>query len=153
MQARAFRNEIEHYQIEISDSDFRSLSVDFLAICMLIAQALLSINVADAFSWDYSHAGPDEVANYLSIALARVSDTGRGAARRAGESWVSRNPSDPVFLCLSCGARAVSRDRGLCMGCGAEGDEEIVAMLEDFSASELGIAYLRRRLGRSEDPG
>jgi hypothetical protein len=146
MQAKAFRNAIEHYQIELSDKEFRSLCIDFLAICVLIAQALLSISVADAFSWNYLRGKPDKVSDYLSTALVQASETGRGSAKRAGESWASRNPSEPVFLCMCCGARAVSRDRGMCMGCGFEGDEEIVVMLEEFEASMARIACSRQRL-------
>jgi hypothetical protein len=146
LEAKAFRNTIEHYKIELTEKRLRSLCIDFLAICVLIAQALLSISIADAFSWDYLRDKPDEVANYLATVLAQSSDAGLSSARKAGESWASENASQPVFLCLSCGARAVSRDRGVCMGCGAEGDEETVTMLEDFELAERRIADLRKRL-------
>jgi hypothetical protein len=128
LQAKDLRNAIEHYQIDFKEEILRSLCVDYLAICVLSAQTLLSINIAEAFSWNHFVDQPDEVANYLGAVLGQMSDIGRGSTRRAGDSWASENASEPVFLCLNCGAKAVSRDRGFCMGCGSEGDEEIVAL-------------------------
>ena len=146
LQAKSLRNAIEHYSLDFSEERIRSLCNDFLAVCVLMAQALLSISIADAFSWDYLRDMPDEVAHYLSSVLSQISELGRGSVRRAGESWAAENSSDPVFLCLDCGTRTVSRDRGICMGCGTEGDEDIVTMLEEFQSAERTIANLRRRL-------
>ncbi len=145
LEAKRFRNAIEHYRFEMSE-DLRAICVDFLAVCMLLAQALLLINIADVFSWDYLCNEPDKVADYLTSILAQISERGRCSARKTGELWVSENPSQPVFLCLNCGARAVSRDRGVCMGCGSEGDEEIVELLEDFETAEMELAELQKRL-------
>ena len=69
LEAKRFRNAIEHYRFEMSSDRLRAVCVDFLAICVLISQALLSINIADAFSWDYLHDKPDQVAGYLSISV------------------------------------------------------------------------------------
>jgi hypothetical protein len=143
LETKNLRNAIEHYEFRLAEGRFRTLCTDFLAICALLAQALLSVNIAEAFSWDYLQDKPDQVANYLSAVLDRVSNTGRQAARKAGELWVSANPKEPVFLCLSCGARAVSTERGVCMGCGADGDEDLVALLEDFEATERRLAELQ----------
>jgi hypothetical protein len=57
-------------------------------------------------------------------------------------SSVTENPSQ-VFLCPNCGVRAVSRDRGVYMVCGSEGDQEIVGMLEDFEAVVTELAKLQ----------
>ncbi len=148
LEAKDFRNAIEHYEFDLGDKDLRTLCVDFLAICALLSQSLLSINIADAFSWDSVRDEPDEVAGYLSTILTSISETGRRPGRRAGELWVADNVSDRVFLCLNCGARAVSADRGICMGCGAEGDEDLVTLLEDFKTTILRTTELRKRLDR-----
>jgi hypothetical protein len=144
LEAKSFRNAVEHYQFALEERQFRTLCTDFLAICLLLAQALLTVNIADAFSWDYLRDRPDEVASYLSTVLAQISETGRGSAKHSGELWASENPSHPVFRCLNCGARAVSGERGVCMGCGADGDEELVTILEDFAASQRRIVELQR---------
>jgi hypothetical protein len=114
---------------------------------MFLSQALLSMNIADAFSFDCLRNKPDRVSDFISALLTQASSVGQDMARKAGEAWVSDNPTEPVFLCLNCGARAVSRDRGICMGCGFEGDEEIARLLEDFSATEQEIANPEERLG------
>lgn len=145
LQAKDLRNDIEHYEFKFDQGRFRTLCTDFLAICVLLAQALLSVNIVDVFSWDWLRDKPDPVAKYLSSMLDKLSDTGRQAARKAGELWVSENQGQPVFLCLSCGARAVSTDRGICMGCGAEGDADLVALVEDFAAIERRLAELHNR--------
>ena len=146
LEAKDFRNAMEHSEFELEETTFRSLCTDFLAICALLAQALLSVSIVDAFSWDYLGDAPDKVAEYLSTLLDRVSETGRLATRKSGELWAAANPDEPVFLCLACGVRAVSSERGVCMGCGAEGDEETVAMLEDFAATERKIVELQTML-------
>jgi hypothetical protein len=146
LEAKDFRNRIEHYEFDWEEAKFRSLCTDFLAICVLLSQALLSVNVIEAFSWDYLRDRPDAVIDYTSSVLDRASVAGRDVARRSGDLWASANPDDPVFLCLNCGARAVSSDRGVCMGCGAEGDEELVTLMEDFEASERRIVQLQALL-------
>jgi hypothetical protein len=143
LETKELRNAIEHYEFKLAEDRFRTLCTDFLAVCALLAQALLSLNIAEAFSWDYLRDKPDQVADYLSAVLDRVSNTGRQAASQAGELWASANPAEPVFLCLSCGARAVSTERGVCMGCGAEADGDLVALLEDFGAAERRLAELQ----------
>lgn len=40
-------------------------------------------------------------------------------------------------------------ERGVCMGCGSEGDEEMVTLLEDFEASERRIVELQALLNPS----
>jgi len=144
LEAKDLRNAIEHYEFGFEENRCRTLCTDFLAICVLTAQALLSVNIADAFSsWDYLREGADSIAEYLASVLDKVSEAGRQAARKAGELWVAANPKEPVFLCLSCGARAVSIERGACMGCGAEGDGDLVALLEDFAATARRLADLQ----------
>jgi hypothetical protein len=135
LEAKHFRNAIEHYRLEMSADRLRAICIDFLAVCMLITQALLSINIANVFSWDYLDGRPDPVADYLASILVQATDVGRGSAKRTGDRWVSENQSQAVFLCWNCGARAVSRDRGVCMGCGSEWDEEIAELLEDWKNS------------------
>ena len=146
LEAKDFRNRIEHYEFAWEEAKFRRLCADFLAICVLLSQALLSVNVVDEFSWDYLRDKPDAFGDYISRVLDRASAAGRDAARRSGDLWASANPDHPVFLCLNCGARAVSSDRGVCMGCGAEGDEDLVTLLEDFEASERRIVQLQALL-------
>jgi hypothetical protein len=145
LEAKEFRNRIEHYDFEGTEDRLRTICTDFLEICMLLAEMLLSVNIAEAFGWDYLRDCPDPVAQYLGSVVRGASKAGRDAAKRCGEHWASANLSEPVFRCLHCGARAVSRDRGVCMGCGAEGDEEIAALLEDFSDCARKILDLQRR--------
>jgi hypothetical protein len=149
LEAKDLRSMIEHYQFGGEEARLRSVCTDFLAICVLFAQALLSVNVIDAFSWDHLHDRPDKVGQYLSGTLDRLSERGRQTARRSGAAWIAANPQSPVFLCLHCGARAVSTERGVCMGCGAEGDEDMVALLEEFKATEHRLVELQRRLDPS----
>lgn len=137
------------HQFGFAEAKLRLICADFLAICALLAQALLSISIADAFSWDYLRDEPDKVAQYLSTVLSKASDAGRRAVRRSGELWACSNPEQAVFLCLACGARAVSAERGICMGCGAEGDEEFVGLVEDFEAFERKVIELQRLMGPS----
>ena len=143
LEAKDIRNEIEHYEFAFEESRLRRICADFLAICALLAQALMSLNIADAFYWDCLRDEPDKVAEYMSEILSRASESGRAAAKRSGELWASSNPQQPVFLCLNCGARAVSTERGLCMGCGAEGDGELVALLEEFEGVERRVTELQ----------
>jgi hypothetical protein len=147
LEAKHFRNAIEHSHFQMSEDRLRTICVDFLAICVLISQKLLSMNIADLFSWDYLNDRPDRAADYLASVLAQATETGRASARRAGELWASENPSISVFLCWNCGARAVSRDRGLCMGCGSEFDTEIAELLEDWRTAEMQLAEFRKHLG------
>jgi hypothetical protein len=142
LEAKDIRNRIEHYEFDWAEARFRTLCTDFLAVCVLLSQALLSVNVVDAFSWDYLRDKPDVVAHYFSGLLARASKAGRDVARRSGDLWASANPDQFVFLCLNCGARAVSRERAVCMGCGSEGDEELVALMAEFEASIRRITEL-----------
>ena len=94
LEAKSLRNAIEHYELEFSESKLRAICIDFLAICMLLTQSLLSINAVEAFSWDYLRNEPDEVADYLSTVLSYLSDSGQQSARRAGELWASEtNPA------------------------------------------------------------
>ncbi len=149
LEAKDLRNAVEHHQFGFAEAKLRLICADFLAICALLAQALLSISIADAFSWDYLRDEPDKVAQYLSTVLSKASDAGRRAVRRSGELWACSNPEQAVFLCLTCGARAVSAERGICMGCGAEGDEEFVGLLEDFEAFERKVIELQRLMDPS----
>lgn len=156
LEAKHFRNAIEHFKFQMSGDRLRTICVDFLVICVLLSQKLLSLNIADVFSWDCLNDRPDPVADYLGSILAQATETGRESARRAGELWASENPSVSYFVCWNCGARAVSRDRGLCMGCGSEHDTEIAELLEDWQAAELRLAELRKHLdqrGAHDDSG
>src|SRR6185437_3760030 len=143
LEAKDLRNATEHYEFRFEEAPCRTLCTDFLAICALIAQALLSLNITEAFpSWDYLRETSDPISDYVASVLSNASDSGRDAAKKAGELWVAANPKEPVFLCLSCGARAVSTEHGNCMGCGAEGDGDLVALLEDFEATERRLTEL-----------
>ena len=135
LQAKDLRNNIEHYQFAFDGARVQRLCIDFIAICMLISQRLLSINIVDAFSWDSLRNGPDAVGDYLSSLMGEISGIGKGASQKAASSWTSQDVNEPVFLCMNCGSRAVTRDRGVCMGCGVEGDEEIVRLLREFETA------------------
>jgi ribosomal protein L37E len=111
---------------------------------MLVSQKLLSINIVELFSYDAIQNKTDVVGEYLSSLMAETSKVGKGAAQKAGASWTGKNANEPVFLCLSCGSRAVTRDRGVCIGCGVEGDEEIVTLLHEFEKAETALAELQR---------
>ncbi|MCX6625749.1 MAG: hypothetical protein NTY38_32730 [Acidobacteria bacterium] len=149
LEAKDLRDRVEHYEFGVEERGLRGICADFLGVCSLLAQALLAISIADAFSWDYLRDKPDKVADYLSTVLNSGSSTGLQAARRSGELWTSSNPDHPVFLCLNCGARAVSVDRGICMGCGAAGDEEIVGLMEDLEAAGRKVMALQKLLDPS----
>jgi hypothetical protein len=136
LEAKRFRNAIEHYRFEMAEDRLRAICVDFLAICMLVSQTLPSTNIADVFSWDCLNNTRDRVAGYLESVLTGITDIGRGAVKRTGDQWASINTLQPVFLCLKCGARAVRCDRGVCMGCGTHGDEELVEILEEWRTAE-----------------
>jgi len=145
LQAKDLRNSVEHYQIEFNEAHLRLLCIDFVAICMLISQELLSINIVEAFSWDSIKNEPDPVGDYLSSLSSELSATGKAAARKTALLWVGENTDEPVFLCLNCGARAVTCDRGVCMGCGAEGDEELVSLLQEFEGAVKTAVALEKR--------
>lgn len=66
LQAKDLRNNVEHYKIEFNEARIRSVCIDFLAICMLISQELLSISIVDAFSWDCLKDKADPVGDYLA---------------------------------------------------------------------------------------
>ena len=143
LQAKDLRNNIEHYQLAFDGAHVRVLCVDFIAICMLISQKLLLTNIVDAFSWDSIRNKPDPVGDYLSSLMGEVSGIGKGATQKAASSWTDQNANEPVFLCLNCGSRAVTRDRGVCMGCGVDGDEEIVTLLHEFETAVKALAELQ----------
>lgn len=147
LEAKEFRNRIEHYQFNWEEAKFRVVCADFLTICLLLSQTLFSINMVEAFAWDHLKDEPDPIADYLSSVLDRASDLGRDIARRTGDLWAKANSAESVFRCLNCGALAVSRERGVCMGCGFEGDEEVVSMMADLEAAARKIAELRKLLG------
>jgi len=134
LEAKGLRNVIEHYQFDLSESNLRTLCADFVALAALLAQQLHSMSLVEALSYDYLHDRPDRAADYLSTVLTQASTTGRFATRRAGELWAAGNSCHTPFLCLSCGARAVSSESRRCMGCGTEGDEDLAALIEDFCA-------------------
>jgi len=146
LEAKRLRNAIEHYRFEMTEDRLRAICVDFLAICMLVSQTLLSTNIADVFSWDYLNDTHDRVAGYLESVLTDITEIGRGAVKRTGHHWASVNTLQTVFLCLKCGARAVRSDRGVCMGCGTYGDEELIEILEEWRTAEMKLAELQRRL-------
>lgn len=143
LQAKDLRNNIEHYQFVFDAARVRMLCIDFIAICMLISQRLLSTNIVDAFSWDSISNKPDPVGDYLSSLMTEGSAIGNGATQKTASSWTSQNANEPVFLCLNCGARAVTRDRGVCMGCGVDGDEEIVTLLDEFETAVRALRELQ----------
>jgi hypothetical protein len=132
--AKELRNRIEHYEFHFSETNLRVLCSDFLAICAFLSQELLSISLVDIFSWDHIRDQPDQIVDYLSGVLNQVSETGRPALKEAGVAWAAENLSQHVFLCLNCGARAVSAANNLCMSCGTEGSEDIATLVEEFEA-------------------
>lgn len=144
-EAKGLRNAIEHYQFDFCEDKPRNLCFDFLALAALLAQQLLSINLVEAFSYDYLHDRPDPAVDYLSMVLARASARGRIVTKRTGELWAAENSSLTPFLCLRCGAHAVSSESGRCMGCGTEGDADVAALVEDFEAAERKLAELVTR--------
>ena len=79
--------------------------------------------------------------------MGESSGIGKGATQKAASSWTSRNANEPVFLCLNCGSKAVTRDRGVCMGCGVEGDEEIVTLLHEFETAVKALAEIENADG------
>jgi hypothetical protein len=134
LEAKELRNRIEHYEFNLSETNLRVLCIDFLAICAFLSQELLSISFVEIFSWDHIRDQPDKTADYLSGVLSQVSETGSHALKESGIRWAAENLSQHVFLCLNCGARAVSADRNMCMACGTEGAEDIATLVEEFEA-------------------
>ena len=134
LQAKDLRNTVEHYKFSFGDDHLRARCIDFLGLCVYISQSLLSINLVEAFSWDCLRGGPDSVGDCLASVLRQAPEIGRRSARRAGELWAAQNPSHDVFLCLNCGARSVSVESGTCMGCGVEGDQDVVTLIEEFDS-------------------
>jgi hypothetical protein len=47
LEAKEFRNRIEHYDFEGTEDRLRTVCTDFLEICMLLAETLLSVNIAE----------------------------------------------------------------------------------------------------------
>jgi hypothetical protein len=135
MQAKQLRNSVEHYEFTFDAEKLRLLCIDFVSICMLVCQDLLSINIAEVFSWDALKNRPDPVGDYLSALSGDLSVLGKLVAQKTASAWLSDNKRERVFLCLNCGAKSVSRERGICMGCGAEGDEETAKSIEEFEAA------------------
>ncbi len=143
LQAKDFRNDVEHYRFSFAEANLRRLCIDFLGLCMFLSQTLLSVNLVEAFSWDCLRDTPDPVGDYLAVVLRQAPEIGLRSAKRAGELWASVNTSHNVFLCVNCGARSVSVDRGMCMGCGAEGDEDLAALVEEFESVHKILAELK----------
>ena len=145
LESKDLRNEIEHYKFDVGEEKIQGLCIDFLALAVLLAQKLLSINLIECFSWDYLYDRPEPTADYVAEILGRTSASGRAATIAAGELWVAENSSCMAFLCLNCGSRTVSAESGRCMGCGTEGDAEAAALIEDFTAAEQKLADLVSR--------
>ena len=110
-----------------------------------MSQTLLSVNLVEAFSWDCLRDKPDPVGDYLASVLRNAPPIGLRSAKKAGELWADENPIQNVFLCVNCGARSVSIDRGMCMGCGSEGNEDFAAMIEEFASVMKVLAELKGR--------
>lgn len=132
LQLKDVRNYIEHYEFKWDFEKTRSNCIDCIYLCSLIAQSLHSINIIDAFSWDYFRDKEGEASQYLSTISYGLSEHGKRIANRVGMRWVDSNQTEHAFLCINCGARAVSPNHGdICLGCGADNDENISALFDD----------------------
>jgi ribosomal protein L37E len=143
LQAKELRNRVEHFEFNFIEQNLRALCIDYLAICSLLAEKLLKINLVEVFSWDYLRDRPDPVGQQLKLVLNETTATGRLAMRKAGATWAERNPSRAAYLCLSCGARTVAVDIGTCMACGTEGDQQISKLIDELEAATL--AFLEKK--------
>lgn len=143
-ETKNFRNAIEHHEFVLDDAALRSRCIDFLAVCALISQSLLSVNLVEEFSWDGLGDQPDKAVEHLGTVLLSASYIGGSAARKAGELFVAANPGMHFNRCWSCGAKAVSSNSALCMGCGAEEIEELSG-LGDWLEVEARLHKLRMR--------
>lgn len=131
VQARDLRNAIEHFEFGFAENELRVLCSDFLAVCVLFAQQLHSINLVDAFAWDSLRDRPDPAMDYLEEALSNLGQAGRISAEAAAAAWRSENSFARLLVCLNCGAKGLG-EQEYCVVCGAQGDTEASEAVEDL---------------------
>lgn len=88
--------------------------------------------------------GPDVLADYLSSITCTLSLNTRPTTDKIAADWIAKNSSVRTLICINCGSRTLLQETGFCTACGAEGDDESSALVEELEMLAKKYNEIRR---------
>lgn len=145
--ANELRNHLQHHELAYREAVLRGLCIDFLAVCCLLSQKLLGVNVVSELMYDPWTDEQDPLGNMLSEIAGQLSGATRPTTDKIAADWLARNPQEETMLCIACGSRAFVPITSVCVACGAEGDVQTSVLVYELIEVTDQIVKARQRRG------